>query len=206
MPRLTARVYSLHDQEMSRAQKNAISEGLDIVGQHLGSIAITRFSKVALPTRNGSINPFKVGYKQLDPQTDLHMFFASFDLVNKKIPSYVEHLGLAFKGSGVSYIKPGKSPTSTALTAAHETAHSLGYVLPDSPQTIRADGAHCSDSLCLMHEYSGHEMDLQSDRDEFCAPCRADIRDTAEENIMQLRRARLLTGAVTGFDRIDNRG
>jgi len=188
-----------------------ISNGLDLIGQHVGGISVVGFRLLPEPSSNQGFDIQSFGYGQLDPATDLHILVAPF----YGEPVTPGALGASLIGTGITWIKPDISKSLIGTTAAHETGHSLGYVLADSPQAINAQDNHCSDEHCVMTANATEDPDFLRFKasigfrvhpdvikaakkiTDFCTPCKADMHATADENIDRIRRTRRLLRSVT---------
>ena len=212
---ITANVYKVCD--VSTKQVEAVHDGIDLLSRYTGRI-VTKDLRINIPTlsKRGEINPGKVGFGCLDKLRDLHIFACPVvDDGNKRV------LGRSAFLSGMAFIDTRYGSADMPITTAHETAHALGFVDPDA--ITRTDRAHCSDKACIMHPVlfgSGSTnsnsvfdselsrfsvetlgVDLFSDasskqQEDFCMPCKADIRDLTEEHLGLLRLIRLNVGQV----------
>ncbi len=174
--------------------KQSVSDGLDILGQHVGAISLRKTAIVRLPAdEKGLVDPRLVGLTGFDYMTDLHIFAAPFT------SAYSENVhGVSFINYGVAWIntRTRKRRSLIRLTAAHEAAHSFGYVLEDSHQTKNALGAHCSCKNCIMFSSNQGEFAPSTLPKDFCDPCETDMRNTADSQIGQLRMKRFITRTV----------
>lgn len=190
---ITARIYS--PEKLTDHAKAALSDGLDIVGQYTGRISVVGHSTVKLPSNTyGEVNPHKVGYKGFDKAVDIHLFMARISFGRGVA-------GLGYRSTGVAWIESRTATNKTPLVAAHEVSHALGFLVPDAPQAIKNDVGHCATKTCIMTpkiETSafGFGDILPTD---FCLPCKADMRDVAEENISEIHYARRVLGTVTNL-------
>ena len=212
---IRANLYSSEPLEPSF--KQSVSDGLDLVGQNIGGISLAKTHIVKLPvSSHNKVDVTRVGFKKFDTLTELHIMAVPLDGV------YEANAGLAYFNFGIVWLNTAilKAKSEIRSITAHEAAHSIGYVLPDSPQTFNVSESHCSCDDCIM--YRSYSMDRDSESlieasqlkidvgfrktfktmgialpsEEFCTPCRADMIDTAEENIEQLRMNRFKTGVV----------
>lgn len=218
MTAIKANVYTLVGESLDERRKASIQDGLDIAGQYLGGISVVRTAKVRLPQKNAVVDTRRVGYGSLDSGVDLHLFAVPLDQRNRT-------LGLSRFGAGIAYVGSTIPDTTTKTTTAHEVAHAFGYVLADSPQHDRSSPGHCTESCCIMQrelidgnsspdgtqadflEFSrnlGFTFDsaLPKYPEDFCLPCKADMRDTGELNLTQLRISRAITGTVLAGQQI----
>lgn len=205
---LSANIYSVELLE-SRSME-AISFGLGLVGEHVGGIAVNKSLIVRLPQADGVVRAKNVGYEKLDPFIDLHIFAAPYN---------ESSLGFSYIKTGVSWINlDTESEKGSHLTTAHEVAHSLGFVTPESPQSAPGDKFHCSCEECIMGSAltSIHVYDLQETKSwfglrkktmevmteviqkqqSFCGDCVVDMRTNATKNIEDIRHRRVITKKV----------
>ncbi len=215
MNTLTAHVYTTSPLEKSSRQ--AIADGLDLVGAHTGSIGITGTTVITLPDSAGMVYPDATDYRGCDPDTDLHLFVADFALPRTMGPLGTLHkaLGISSRSSGVAWVKSGLDETQTRQTTSHEIAHALGYVLSDAPQ---GQDGHCNEESCIMNAKVELPIDLDgwspdflrnvfgidvslipSAQDDFCGHCAAAIRDTAEDAPLVIKTNRSITDGVSMF-------
>lgn len=210
MSSLSAKVYSL--ERLDAPMKDSLANGLEIIGEHVGGISLGKFSLIRTPVTEHGVNLDDFRYGNFDPAIDLHVVVAPFHDDGKEPSS--EILGISYHGTGVAWIKPAIGKQLTTTTTAHEVGHSLGYVLPDSPQAIKASDNHCSDQSCLMTAVAQHDpaylrfvtslgfaIDPEAAKnarkvESFCTPCRADMHATADENVDRIRRTRRLFKSV----------
>jgi hypothetical protein len=143
-------------------------------------------------------------YRQLDPTVDMHILLAKFQGLTVSEAT----LGLSLTGCGIAWVDSSLNRTLLRTTVSHETGHALGYVLPGSPQGIKANSGHCSDNNCIMtavatenpdflrfQQSLGFSVDPRALKHakkitDFCTPCKADMHATAEENVDRIRRTR----------------
>lgn len=212
---LSANVYSV--EALPPAREKAIYDGLDLVGQYVGTIVSPRTLRVRLPkTSAGRVNPERVSYGKLPKEVDLHVFAVPMEATRSA------RLGLGYSLTGVSYVDSTQEEKVTRITAAHEAAHSLGFVLNHSAQLDPQSTAHCCDGGCIMHK-SLTNVDAQIfplpgnrlgntaalgqtqsatremfglPQDDFCKPCQNDMNDFGDRNLAALRVSRLLTGMI----------
>lgn len=190
---ITARVYST--EKLSASTKSAVGDGLDIIGRYTGRISVVGESRVKLPVDNyGAVVPDKVGYKPFDATIDLHIFLARLGIG----PNIA---GRAYWNSGVAWLESRTGVSKTPLVVAHEVSHSLGFLLPGAPQAIRGDIGHCATATCIMTPSIETNTFGFADSapTDFCLPCKADMRDVADENISEMHRLRRQLGTVTSY-------
>lgn len=206
---IRANVYTT-TQGISPDLKTQIGDGLDLVSEFVGGISLSKVLKLKLPSSNeGVVSRHRIGYKNLDPFVELHLLALPLGADGR--------LGGSYLNTGISFLNLSEQKTHfREATVAHEVAHSLGYVLKDSPQHDQT--RHCTDECCIMspkqNYYNLAEEVLDevatdsyamadllkgfglNTQTEFCMPCVADMRDTHEEQIGSLRLERLSLGHV----------
>jgi hypothetical protein len=187
-----ANIYSSF--ELEPQTRNILSDGLSIVGQYVGGISILRFNQLTMKTNTSGETTTKVACTNFDPAVALHIFAHPLKGFHEK-----KRLGVAYSGSGVSHVDTRSSASALPIVVAHEVAHSLGFVLPDSPQTALVSRGHCGDIGCIMHER--YRDDIA--RDDFCTPCKADMRDMVQPNLLVMRTHRMTHGAVLTKDQVE---
>jgi hypothetical protein len=213
---MRANIYQLAGTES--APIGHIREGLDIVGQFVGGISVNRICNVRLATEGGEVAGERIGFRNLDTMVDLHVF--TIPMTERRSGA----LGLSFMGHGIAIVDSRSSRTTTTMTTAHEVAHSLGFVDADAPQKDKVSPCHCGDTGCIMRAQEGIPPELAEmltmtngmDRlfgrarmpgsmmgglfgdlkviTDFCLPCKADMRDLAEEKLAAMRTRRLSVG------------
>lgn len=208
---INAKVYS--PESLDSQMKDTISDGLDIIGPFVGGVSVQQFGvlkKVPVDS-SGAVNIHRLRLGGLDRYTELHIF-----AVPISEEDYPNVYGLGAYNTGVSFINTAavavNTPTRRAITVAHEAAHSLGYVLEDSPQRIDDGGAHCVDTRCIMEPggvplspaklmemfETENVLDIEGylpkKPDTFCPPCTADMSRTMDQQLAKLRHARVHKG------------
>ncbi len=205
--------------ELGPEKRSAIRDGLDIVGRYVGGISVVKSARVRLGTTKGRVRPDKVGYSAFDAKVPLHIFVAPYLSPRGAVRS--DLLGSSFKGTGVSWVQERVGKGLLPTVTAHEVAHSLGFVLEGAPQNIRSTDGHCSSDECLMYPSTTvSEEDAASlaelkelDKwlggigtssiakrlmpEDFCLPCKADIRGEYEANLGRMYLARARAGGIT---------
>ncbi len=208
---LSAAIYSA--EALDSNHYDAINYGLQMIGQHVGGIALSKTYRVKLPTdAEGQVDHARVGYDSLDIFTDLHIFAA---------PMQTEDLGIAWRGTGIAWLNLRRDPKAKRIhtTSSHEVGHALGFVKDSSVQHIKGDSAHCSCNSCIMHPImsvytQNHVTERKSTFDRFrngryrvvdteaayqqnfCGDCITDMRKYSAEHISAMRHRRLLTKSI----------
>ncbi len=188
-PKIT--VYTADTIELE--QKRVVNHGLGLISDYIGGLANPQFKRVGFKSLAVDITKVRMG--SFDINTDLHLLMHDFCIPYNSVPNYAMSQGAnipgaSLIGTGTAWVKPDWTHPLTPATIAHELAHSIGYVLPDSPQSIKAVGAHCSSEGCIMGAVANKLVD------SFCRDCRADMLDTNEDMFDRIKMVRYLTGTV----------
>lgn len=224
---LRATVYS--NIELGPDKKQAISDGLDVLGQYVGGISIARFAGCKVRTDMAGEATKEVSGNNLDKQTIFHLFVHPLQGYRQGL------MGSAYTNTGVAHIDSRSPGYLLSPTVTHETAHALGFVLPEAPQSTRAGLGHCGTKTCVMHPtvnagdgvldrqtadqlrqlhnnldklelgMSGNAKELWGDHivnDGFCTPCVADLRAEGEDQAKAIFYNRLVSGSVLTAEQI----
>ena len=202
---ITANVYSTEALQPEVAR--AINHGLDLVGEHTGPITVNKVLEVNLVNDGGIVRAKNVGYDNLDPYTDLHIFVAAYSGKSR---------GVSYVGTGVSWLNLVEDTGVYGhSTVAHEVAHSLGFVSPGAPQSLGRTGAHCVDLECIMAPSMERVQSVRRgigigafrpftrrvdtsgyNQQAFCGDCVVDMGTNTEANLRALRHRRVQSGRI----------
>jgi hypothetical protein len=170
---LEVNVYGFNS--LPREQRDAIDDGLEMVGEHLGfghKVIRNAVEFASIPVSldtNGRLR-FEDAetYQGYDDGVPIHLFAAPL-----REPLGKTMLGIAAIGRGLAAVDVRKAEDSVVKllhTTAHEVSHGLGFVLAHARNSNHDDQAHCIDQACLMYP-------LRSSRDgsrhdpAFCNGC-----------------------------------
>lgn len=160
-----------------------------------------KVARLKLPLKSGFVVPKNVGLRNLDIGTHLHVIAAPLADSDK--------LGIAWRGSGISWVNTTEASQSYAATTAHEVAHSLGFLLQDAPWKDHESPGHCSNARCVMYATEVLRPQLLKGvphfgggADDFCTPCKADVRDLGEDHANKILYRRTIQGGVSAVDHI----
>ncbi len=210
---MRANVYSM--EALPLYVREAVHDGVEIVATHIGERVVFKSCRVKLVTTpEGTVNPKRIGLKNLDPLTELHIMAVPLD------PGEGERIGIAHTGRGVGFvdISTQDSPLIRSTTA-HEAAHSIGFVTDGAEHQDPNSSFHCVDDGCLMHHLAIRQPVLEPVRsrlilsrrifsrksrsdtdivkrglpaqDSFCSECQSDMRDNGIGHLNNLRLTRL---------------
>lgn len=87
----------------------------------------------------------EVSGNNLDKQTIFHLFVHPLQGYRQGL------MGSAYTKTGVAHIDSRSPGYLLSPTVTHETAHALGFVLPEAPQSTGAGLGHCGTKTCVMH-------------------------------------------------------
>jgi hypothetical protein len=214
---LRANIYSI--EPLTPVAREAIHDGLGMVAAYMGHTIATKELAVRLPLKdNGTVNPRRVGFANLEKMVELHVMAVPLD------PGESEAVGYAGVGGGWSFVDTAThSPELIRTTSAHEAAHAFGFVRQRVGHEDSTSHGHCCNGTCIMHrkvmiETYQEEVRLEASRRsrltelfrrgrppitpvpkirlaheqyDFCLPCKVDLRDKGEEQIAKLRHNRL---------------
>lgn len=213
---IRANVYSI--ESLGQEHERAVRDGFDMLCQQIGKTVAFRTLRVRLPlTSTGFVTPSRVGVRKLDRAVDLHVFAVPLD----RGPNN-DRLGAALPVTGLSFIDINQDPKRARLTAIHEGAHSLGFVLPFASQSNPDSPGHCVDGGCIMHMGLGNtdgsaaayvsrlgqrakvqlpegvvtRESLGLPQDEFCIPCQSDLTTHGSNLLEAIHQLRATTGEI----------
>jgi hypothetical protein len=198
---IRANVYSVYG--LPRYQERSLRTGLELVGQHIGQKIVSETLKIrTLPINSrGNIIPGSVGYRKLDKNVELHVFTVPLD------PGEDETVGIAYMGTGVSYVDSRRATSKMIEVTAHEVAHSLGFVVSGALQEDPFSENHCVNRICIMHRHivmpngvSAKIVDaalkaagepVPAERG-FCNDCKEDMRRLSATHLADMMTDRLI--------------
>ncbi len=208
-----ANIYSI--EALDPGARGAIREGIDMLAGYIGeSVAMKEFYINLKLNQNRDVRPEQVDLSWLDPNVELHMFAVPLD------PNYVGgngRMGWAGVDAGWCYVDTVRySPDSMRATAAHEIAHTLGFVTKYAQHEDIDSPFHCCNRSCIMHKHEvvttvfeeAKAVSAQAELDrmlrsssirrpvvarsrgqqDFCWPCKNDMSDKGQRNLDRLRR------------------
>jgi hypothetical protein len=209
---MRANVYSL--EPLAPAAREAVHDSLDMVAAYMGEAVVARELQVKLPlTAAGLVNPKQVGYSNFDMMVELHLLAVPLE-------GSAERPGIADVGRGVGFTNiTGNSKPLIRTVTAHEVAHAVGFVLPDSAQADPDSQYHCLAASCLMNRrvvtdtetlittpkapllerlrgkkaapLTESTVRLVNRQYDFCGDCKADLHHYGQRELNRLRYHRL---------------
>ncbi len=221
---ITANVYS--EDSLDRIERGLISDGLDLIGQHVGGITVVSASVVQFCPDSltlGYPDPEKFDYSQLDPYTHLHLFVATFNIDSD--PHADSYIGISEYGSGTAWVDRLAQDFLVPSVVSHEVAHSLRFLLEQDQDENEEDLAHCPDEECIMFHHIntdhsavgvasyiekiapnlrnrinfGRPVNYQED---FCDSCKDELETHSDEHVGFLERGRIEAGVVEAADTV----
>lgn len=143
---IRANIYSI--EPLLPEVRGAVEDGIGMVAAYMGQSVVAKELRVRLPLNGaGVVRAERVGFGKLDKMVELHLMAVPLD------PGEDERIGLAGIGRGWSFVDTSRRSIGLIrTTAAHETGHALGFVLPGSPQEDPESSYHCCDQSCIMHK------------------------------------------------------
>ncbi|MDQ3093826.1 MAG: hypothetical protein M3Q70_01450 [bacterium] len=194
---ITANIYSRA--ELLPTERDPLIHGLEILGASVGGVALQDFivTKQLSRDKRRGLNLSNIAVEEFNPTVDMHIFIAPYFRKN-----YSKVQGFARLGDGTTFLNGNmhSTPKNKSTLLLHESAHALGY-------------EHCNSGDCVMTPFSPNTLTIEElmkmfetetpedvyryhvdGPDSFCTDCEQHIKQTIDNNVDDLRNARLAFG------------
>ena len=174
----------------------------------------------SLRSPQGAINPYKIAYNKLDKLIELHVVAVPFKQPGELNGSQKSILGIAKFGKGYVAVDVSRDASQIRTTTAHEVGHAFGYVSSgdmNHEDSAHCSDENClmhpSLNMLITDRPNGNNRDLGNLRKigqillglpmervtneyalkqyDFCSNCKADMYETGENHVKQMRFSRL---------------